>query len=428
MRRKAYSGRCVNDVNVQQVAAGRAGAAVWVGVDVGKYNLAVVVNWDAEHFERPWVVKNPLEIGVAVAKLKELSQGRKLVIALEPSGTYGDAFRQAVSDAGLVIHRVSPKAAHDHAETFDGVPSQHDGKDAAVVAELSRIGKSRPWSYRAPSQLDQELEFWVDRAETSRRILQLWAGRLEGRLGRHWPEVIQILKAQSPTLLKAVLEYGGPDGLAKDPEAARKLKSYGLGYLKAERIQEVIESARNTVGVRLTDMDRERLQDYASEALVAREKHKRARSKLAKLAKQRPAILAMGEVVGVATACVLWVYLGNPADYHCGAAYVKAMGLNLKERSSGVFKGRLKITKRGFAAPRFWMYLAAMRWTRKEPVASWYQRKKQKDDNKGSRALIGVMRRLGLAVYAVGADGLKFEASRLFGGRESKRRCLTTGA
>jgi transposase len=413
---------------VQQVAVGRAGAAAWVGVDVGKYTLAVVVNWDAEHFERPWVVKNPLEIGVVIQKLRELSQGRELVIALEPSGTYGDAFRQAASDAGLVVHRVSPKAAHDHAETFDGVPSQHDGKDAAVVAELSRIGKSRAWPYQAPSQMDQELELWVDRAETSRRILQLWAGRLEGRLGRHWPEVVQILKTQSPTLLKAVLEYGGPDGLAKDADAARKLKSYGLGYLGTERIQEVIESARRTVGVRLTDLDRQRLRDYAGEALAAREKLKRTRSQLAKLARQKPAILAMGQVVGVATACVLWAYLGDPAEYHCGAAYVKAMGLNLKERSSGVYQGRLKITKRGFAVPRFWMYLAAMRWTKREPVASWYQRKKQKDGGYGSRALIGIMRRLGLAVHAVAADGVAFEASRLFGGRTRKGRCVTTEA
>ena len=40
-------------------------------------------------------------------------------------------------------------------------------------------------------------------------------------------------------------------------------------------------------------------------------------------------------VLGWATACVLWVYLGNPANYHSAEAYRKAMGLNLKERSSG---------------------------------------------------------------------------------------------
>ena len=63
-----------------------------------------------------------------------LAVGRRVRVALEPSGTYGDALRQALDDAGLEALRVSPKAAHDYAEIFDGTPSQHDGKDAAVVA------------------------------------------------------------------------------------------------------------------------------------------------------------------------------------------------------------------------------------------------------------------------------------------------------
>jgi hypothetical protein len=67
---------------------------------------------------------------------------------MEPSGIYGDALRQALADAGVAVQRISPKAAHDYAEVFDGVPSQHDGKDAAVVGELAAIGKGVPWSYR----------------------------------------------------------------------------------------------------------------------------------------------------------------------------------------------------------------------------------------------------------------------------------------
>ena len=43
--------------------------------------------------------------------------------------------------------RVSNKASHNYAEIFDGVPSQHNGKDAAVVAELAGLGKAQPWEY-----------------------------------------------------------------------------------------------------------------------------------------------------------------------------------------------------------------------------------------------------------------------------------------
>ena len=427
MRRKAYSGRRVNEIDVQRLCQGHGDAPAWAGVDVGKYEMRLVVQWDAQEFERPWLIRNPLEVRVAVQKLKELAAGRKLVVAMEPSGTYGDALRQAVSDAGLVLERVSPKAAHDHAETFDGVPSQHDGKDAAVVADLSRIGHGKRWAFAPPSPWEQELELWVDRADARRRILQLWSGRLEGRLARHWPEVIQQLKVHSPTLLKSLLEYGGPDRLGEDPKAAQKLGSFGGRYLSSERIAQVIQGAQQTVGVRLTELERLRLREYASAALEAREQLKQARSQLARLARQRPELEAMGQVVGKATACVLWVYLGAPAQYHCPAAYVKAMGLNLKERSSGVFKGKLKITKRGFSAVRYWMYLAALRWCRREPVRAWYEAKKAKDENKGARALVGIMRRLGLALHAVGGQGRAFEPRRLFGGggRRRKGRCST---
>src|SRR5262249_54793102 len=49
-------------------------------------------------------------------------------VAMESSGTYGDALRQALGDNGIEVQRVNGKAAHDYAEVFDGVPSQHDGK------------------------------------------------------------------------------------------------------------------------------------------------------------------------------------------------------------------------------------------------------------------------------------------------------------
>jgi hypothetical protein len=41
------------------------------------------------------------------------------------------------------------------------------------------------------------------------------------------------------------------------------------------------------------------------------------------------------------------VLIPDPHNYPCGEAYRKAMGLNLKERSSGKHQGKLKITKCG---------------------------------------------------------------------------------
>jgi transposase len=136
------------------------------------------------------------------------------------------------------------------------------------------------------------------------------------------------------------------------------------------------------------------------------------------LAAKNPVITAMATVVGVVTACVLWVHLGDPRDYVCGRAYRKAMGLNLKERSSGQWKGRLKISKRGHSAVRRWLYFTGLRLVQERSVRVWYQAKKAKSGGKGRLAVIGVMRKLALAIFHV-ARGATFEPSRLFPGRRA---------
>src|SRR3954447_21647132 len=191
---KAYSAVAVNSVQAERLTEGRQGQEVMVGSDIGKYEILAVPRWGNADFSRPWRVCNPEQIPQLVDLLKGLAVGRRLRVAMEPSGTYGDALRQALHDAGLELWRVSPKAAHDYAEIFDGVPSQHDGKDAAVVAELAALGKANLWPYVAADPWQQELHYWVDWLDAQQRQRVMWLGRLEALLARHWPEATSVLE------------------------------------------------------------------------------------------------------------------------------------------------------------------------------------------------------------------------------------------
>jgi transposase len=135
---------------------------------------------------------------------------------------------------------------------------------------------------------------------------------------------------------------------------------------------------------------------------------------LKKLAQSNAIIARQAAVVGWATASVLWVYIGDPRNYHCAEAYRKAMGLNLKERSSGRHKGRLKITKRGPGAVRRWLYFAAMRLVQEAEVVEWYAVKKSKHTKGSTQALVAVMRKLALGLHALGMGEESFDARRLF--------------
>ena len=184
--------------------------------------------------------------------------------------------------------------------------------------------------------------------------------------------------------------------------------------MSAEKAEALVASARQTAGVVMGRWDEERLRRYAQQIQECKREMRAARRRLRELTRDHATILAMGEAVGVPTACVLWVELGDPSAYHCGAAYRKAMGLNLAERSSGKWQGKLKISKRGSSQVRRWLYMAALRWVRKEPVRTWYLHQKAQRRGDGKPAVIGVMRKLSMALHRVGGRGEAFDASQLY--------------
>jgi transposase len=414
MRRKAYRATDVKDVRLEEVLKRAPAGAVTAGVDIGKEAIYGVVRWSDGSFERPWKAKNPAEVATLVGVLRALAGRRELIVAMESTGSYGEPLHSKLAEAGLTVHRVGGKAAHDYAEVFDGVPSQHDGKDAAVIAELAAFGKSTPWPFRAKSAWEAEMAFWVDWLDIQQNLQRMWIGRLEALLARHWPEATRVLEFSSMTLLRALAHYGGPADLAKDRQASARLASWGGYWLRKEKIEKFLASAAQTVGVPQGAEEVRRMQQYAAMALAARGETRKARGELKRLAAGNEAIQRQAKAVGIGTACVLWVMLGDPKDYSCGEAYRKAMGLNLKERSSGKHQGMLKISKRGPSIVRRWMYFAALRTAQSAFVKPWYEAKKAKDKDRGHGALIAIARKLALALHAVGARGTTFEPWRLF--------------
>jgi transposase len=404
---KAYRATDVKNVQMETLLKRAPEGAVTVGLDVAKNEVFVVVRWSNGEFERPWRARSPGQVGMLVALLKELGQARSLIVAMESTGTYGDPLRGKLAEAGVRLHRVGGKAASDYAEIFDGVPSQHDGKDAAIVAELTAFGKSRPWPYCEPTAFDAELEYHVDWLDAQQSIRMMWIGRMEGLLARHWPEATKLLRLTSTT--------------------ADRLAEWSKGTVRATKIAALISSAAETIGTRQTPRDVARVRRFAALALAATRHVKQARRKLEELAESCEVLRRQAEVIGGATACVLWVSLGDPRNYFCGKAYRKAMGLHLKERSSGTHQGQLKITKRGPAIVRKWLYFAALRWVQDPAVRRWYEAKKARDKDRGTGAAIAVAGKLALALHAVAVRGAQFEAWRLFPGRSVARQDLQAG-
>ena len=88
----------------------------------------------------------------------------------------------------------------------------------------------------------------------------------DGELARHWPEATLHLESRSATLIEALAHWGNPAALGGDAEAADILAGFGGHYLTAEKIEAVVESARQSVGVRMTEWEARELKELAAGA------------------------------------------------------------------------------------------------------------------------------------------------------------------
>jgi transposase len=218
------------------------------------------------------------------------------------------------------------------------------------------------------------------------------------------------------TLVKLIEELGGPrDVSARASEARSLMVRAGGRFLSLSKIEEVIASAGETIGVEMTNGEIEAIREVAREVLRCRQAGRRWKAKVVAHARSNVAAHRMAPVIGEVTAAVVVAQLGDPQAYSSAKSLVKSAGANLREKSSGKHKGELKLTKRGPSEVRFYLYLAALRLLQRDPVVrAWYERKVARDGGRyKNRAVVGIMRKLLKALWHV-ARGERFDSTLLF--------------
>ena len=413
MKKRIYRKMPVNQFQPASISREDVGARLVVAVDVAKVDMVAAISASDRRVLNTIAWKAPAENGAFLEILRQFrTAGFVVEVAMEPSGTYGDVLQYQLEKEGFLVFMVSGKRTYDARELYDGVPSLHDAKSAAIIAKLHLDGLSKPASVPSPERRQLHAAITIMDLH-QRRYLQL-VGNLEGLLARHWPELPALVELTAASLMALLARIGGPADVAAHPSAAAKLL-HGIshGLMTEEKIAAVVDGAGTSVGVPLVGLERDALMTIAGEAHRALRAFKAAKTGVEKLSAHTPAV-ALAPVVGKTTAAVVYTEVGDARSYSSTGAFLKAMGMNLKEKSSGTIKGQLKLTKRGSSRVRHYLWLAVFRWIQKDPIANaWYQRKKERDSGKSSRAAVALMRKLARALYHVGR-GATFDSSKLF--------------
>lgn len=416
MGKRKYRAIDVKQLDVERLAERVRGRDVVLGGDMAKEThygalldegkeVIVIFKWDQ------------LQESVRVVDLLKSLPVSSMAVAIEPSGTYGDPFRALAEAAGLAVYRVSPKRCHDYAEVYDGVPSLHDSKSAVLLGRLHLEGFSDPWVAASPEQRDltaavREMALYKDQE-------QRHLGQLEAQLARHWPELSSLIGLGTATLLELMKTYGDPGEVSREASSAREMMRR-VGRLSWGKIDAILASAEATIGVAIQAGERRLMQAIAGETRRAQQALQGAKQRVEQLSSSSPVIRELARPLGLTTAAVLVVEVGDPSLSASAASYRKAAGLNLKVKSSGKYKGQLRITKRGSSVARQWLYLAVLRLLKKDAVLqAWYERKIARDGGVKMKALVALMRKLVGALWHV-ARGEAFDSRKLFDVRRLK--------
>ncbi|MGH7262071.1 MAG: IS110 family transposase, partial [Nitrospiraceae bacterium] len=411
MRKRNYRAQKVNEIRWEAVGQRVEGKAVVFAVDVAKVEQYAVL-MDSER-EVMVTVKwaHPAETPALLERLRGLPC-KSLRAVMESTGVYGDTLRRQLREAGIEVHQMSAKRVHDACEVYDGVPSMHDAKAAQVIGRLYFEGASRVWIEPTEQQRSHDAMGRLYRLYQKQHQQQ--QNRLEAALTRHWPELIGYLELDSVTLEDLILSFGSPAELsARAEEGRERMRGASRGKLAAQKIEAVIESARQSIGVPCVAAEREYLMALGAELRHSREEKERVGLRLSALTQADPELHALGVTLGRVTTGLLIAEGLDPRAYANSGSYCKAFGLNLKERSSGQHKGQIKITKRGSGPARRDLYLATLRLiNHNEIVNRWYEKKGQAQGGRHKlKIVVALMRKLSRALWYV-ARGQAFDARK----------------
>jgi transposase len=360
----------------------------------------------------------------------------QVLIGLEFAGHHGFTFTEYLRQQGYAVVAVLPSVTKKLKEVEDNSPRKDDAKDAAQVCKLLGAGL-----FVGTSLLSEQVaEMRVLATERHRLSVEATRlkNRLHGALDLCWPEfAAQFYDLAKPTPLAVLRRWPLPQDVLTQPRAVKALvKAASRNHVAGERVERLLETARETVGLRsAADGRRAEIARLLARLDLVREHALAVEARLAELVDSHRGARALATVPEVSAVCAatLVAELGTPETYVAPRQVLKLAGMNLARKESGTsVKGRVRQTKRGRPLLRRQLFLLAGRWCQ--------QRGLYRDEyvgllarNGGSRtsAMCAVARKLVPMLLHVMQSGEAFDATKwraARGPQQAGRRPTREGA
>lgn len=260
---------------------------------------------------------------------------------------------------------VLPAVTKKTKEIEDNSPLKTDAKDAALIAKLTGDGAFVRFPFLDERYVTLRL-LATERHRLSCETVR-YRNRLQGMLDLAWPEYLRHFADLTHPTPRALLERWPlpSDLLAASPAVIQRLaKRVSLNHYGPEEVAKLLASARETVALTQAQAARRMeivalLERWALVRLQLKDVERALAESVAHCAPAQ-ALLTLPEVNAVCAATIV-AELGTPEDYEHPRQVLKLAGMNLVEKSSGLFRGRARQSKRGRPELRRQLFLLAGR-------------------------------------------------------------------
>jgi transposase len=344
-----------------------------IGIDIAKEKHVA----QATNFRGIVVSKRPIEFANSqsgfeylersIETLKKTLGMNDIIVGLESTGHYWYNLTNWLLDKGIQVVLVNPLITKRNKENRDNTPSKNDPKDALVIADAVSRGFYTP--YKQKDEVFQRLRLLMTSHERWTEKSIRCKNQLIGWLDIHFPEYAKVFKEiECPRSLATLRAFPTPSDLqgftpqqVVEGWAQQGMKRPGgiRGLCKAaELLEQARYSIGDVIGLEEGKWDLQNLLDeYDCVQKILQEVHE----KIEKLLTEIPCAEQMRTMgLGPTIVGAVLSFGGNLTEFEHGNQLLRKAGLNLAERSSGNYKGKIKLSKRGSSALRKYLFLAVL--------------------------------------------------------------------
>ncbi len=292
---------------------------------------------------------------------------KSVIIGMEPTGHYWFDLANWLHERHLAVVLVNPVTTHRNKENRDNTPSKNDPKDALTIADTVSRGLYTEYAPQATTferlkTVMSDREFWVKQHTSLQNRIIRWIDLYFPEFSlvfQDWtvPRALASLRAfplpsdLKPLTADNVIEGWRQQGMKRAGGASGKVKAVGL-----------LQAAARSIG--RTDVSEEARRDL-QRLLDAYEQTEKMLQGMQQEIEDLLGDIPMAEQLrsiglGTLTIAALLCCAGDLRRYAHGCQLLRRAGLNLAERTSGKFKGQIKLSKRGDSMLRKYLYLGML--------------------------------------------------------------------